>query len=142
MLAGLVIDENKPEYERSDFLMRGVLGVDQDSGSIAVGEQVRVGQTVRFHVRDAMSASEDLEAAVAQVAHGGRAASGALLFTCNGRGSNMFGVPGHDAGAISGVLASDALAGMFCGGEIGPVGTRNFLHGFTATTAVFLEPAE
>lgn len=141
VLAGLVIDENKPEYERGDFLMRGVLGVDQDSGAIAVGESVRIGQTVRFHVRDAMSASEDLEAAVAQVAHDGRAVRGALLFTCNGRGSHMFGVPDHDAGAISGALASDALAGMFCGGEIGPVGSRNFLHGFTATTAVFLEPA-
>ena len=142
VLAGLVIDENKPAYERGDFLMRGVLGVDQDSGAIAVGESVRVGQTVRFHVRDAMTASEDLEAAIAQVARDGRAASGALLFTCNGRGSHMFGVPDHDAGAISGALASDALAGMFCGGEIGPVGTKNFLHGFTATTAVFLEPAE
>ena len=140
ILAGLVIDENKPEYERGDFLMRGVLGVDEESGAIAVGESVRIGQTVRFHVRDAMTASEDLEAAVAEVARHGRVASGALLFTCNGRGSHMFGVPDHDAGAISGALASDALAGMFCGGEIGPVGTKNFLHGFTATTAVFLEP--
>ncbi len=141
ILAGLVIDENKPAYERGDFLMRGVLGVDQDSGSIAVGESVRVGQTIRFHVRDAMTASEDLEAVISRVAQDGRAVSGAVLFTCNGRGRNMFGVPDHDAGAISGALAADALAGMFCGGEIGPVGSRNFLHGFTATTAVFLEPA-
>ena len=141
VLAGLVIDENKPEYGRGDFLMRGVIGVDQESGTLAVGETVRVGQTVRFHVRDAMSASEDLETAVAQLALDGRTASGALLFTCNGRGSHMFGVPDHDAGAVAGALASDALAGMFCGGEIGPVGSKNFLHGFTATTAVFLDPA-
>lgn len=142
ILAGLVIDENKPEYERGDYLMRGVLGVDQETGAIAVGESVRVGQTVRFHVRDAMTASEDLEAVISQIAHDGRAVSGAVLFTCNGRGHNMFGVPDHDAGAISGALAADALAGMFCGGEIGPVGSKNFLHGFTATTAIFLEPSE
>ena len=140
ILAGLVIDENKPDYERGDFLMRGVLGVDQDSGSIAVGEAVRIGQTIRFHVRDAMTASDDLEAVISQIAQDGRAVSGAVLFTCNGRGRNMFGVPDHDAGAISGALAADALAGMFCGGEIGPVGSKNFLHGFTATTAIFLEP--
>jgi len=91
-------------------------------------------------VRDAMTASDDLEAVISQIAQDGRAVSGAVLFTCNGRGRNMFGVPDHDAGAISGALAADALAGMFCGGEIGPVGSKNFLHGFTATTAIFLEP--
>jgi small ligand-binding sensory domain FIST len=136
LLAGLVIDENRPTYERGDFLMRGLLGIDEESGAIAVGEEVRVGQTLRFHVRDAASADEDLREALAELA--GRRAAGALLFTCNGRGAGMFGEPGHDARLVSAAVG-EGVAGFFCGGEIGPVGGRPFLHGFTATLAVFLD---
>jgi small ligand-binding sensory domain FIST len=136
LLAGLVIDENRPSYGRGDYLVRGLLGADEDSGAIALGEEVRVGQTLRFHVRDADSADEELRAALDELE--GRRSAGALLFTCNGRGTNMFPTPDHDARLVAERLGSDALAGFFCGGEIGPVGGRNFLHGFTATLAVFL----
>jgi small ligand-binding sensory domain FIST len=138
VLIGLVIDENRPEYERGDFLVRPIIGADREAGAIAIGEHVRVGQTVRLHVRDAASADEDLRAALrAQVqALGSGGAAGALLFTCNGRGSHMFEVPDHDAGAVEDALGAPT-AGFFCAGEIGPVGGRNFLHGFTATMAVF-----
>jgi small ligand-binding sensory domain FIST len=138
VLVGLVIDENRPEYERGDFLVRPIIGADRETGAIAIGEPVRVGQTVRLQVRDAASADEDLrEVLRAQVqALGSEGAAGALLFTCNGRGSHMFDVPDHDAAAIEDSLGAPA-AGFFCAGEIGPVGGRNFLHGFTATMAVF-----
>jgi small ligand-binding sensory domain FIST len=138
VLLGIVIDENRPSYERGDFLVRPIIGADRDSGALVTGERVRVGQTVRLHVRDAASADEDLrEALRAQSqALGAQGAAGALLFTCNGRGSNMFEVPDHDAAAIEDSLGAPA-AGFFCAGEIGPVGGRNFLHGFTATMAVF-----
>jgi small ligand-binding sensory domain FIST len=138
VLIGVVIDENRPEYDRGDFLVRPIIGADRESGAIAIGEQVRVGQTVRLQVRDAASADEDLRAALrAQVqALGSDGAAGALLFTCNGRGSHMFEVPDHDAGALEDSLGAPT-AGFFCAGEIGPVGGRNFLHGFTATIAVF-----
>jgi small ligand-binding sensory domain FIST len=136
LLAGLVIDENTPEYGRGDFLMRGLLGADEDSGALAVGESMRVGQTLRFHVRDAASADRDLRQALDEVR--GEKVAGALLFTCNGRGTHMFPEAHHDASTVSEVLGSDALAGFFCGGEIGPVGGRTFLHGFTATMALFL----
>jgi small ligand-binding sensory domain FIST len=138
VLIGLVIDENRPEYERGDFLVRPIIGADRDSGAIAIGEPVRVGQTVRLQVRDAVSADEDLrEALRAQSqALGSTGAAGALLFTCNGRGSHMFDVPDHDAAAVEDSLGVPT-AGFFCAGEIGPVGGRNFLHGFTATIAVF-----
>jgi len=138
VLVGLVIDENRPEYERGDLLVRPIIGADRESGAIAIGEPVRVGQTVRLQVRDAASADEDLrEALRAQSqALGSDGAAGALLFTCNGRGSHMFEVPDHDAAAIEDSLGVPT-AGFFCAGEIGPVGGRNFLHGFTATMAVF-----
>ena len=138
LMLGLVIDENQPEYERGDFLVRPVIGADPESGSVAIGERVRVGQTVRMHVRDGASADEDLrEALGARVeAIGSGSAAGALLFTCNGRGAHMFDVPDHDANAIGDALGAP-VGGFFCAGEIGPVGGRNFLHGFTATMAIF-----
>jgi small ligand-binding sensory domain FIST len=138
VLIGLVIDENRPEYDRGDFLVRPIIGADRESGAIAIGEQVRVGQTVRLQVRDAASADEDLRAALRAQAQalGSDGAAGALLFTCNGRGSHMFEIPDHDAAAIEDSLGVPT-AGFFCAGEIGPVGGHNFLHGFTATMAVF-----
>ena len=138
LLAGLVIDENKPEYGRGDFLVRGLLGADEETGALAIGEELRVGQTLRFHVRDAESADADLREALGETLAAGHPA-GALLFTCNGRGANMFPEPSHDARLVAEVLGHQGLAGFFCGGEIGPVGGRAFLHGFTATMAVFLD---
>jgi small ligand-binding sensory domain FIST len=132
ILAGIVIDENRADYGRGDFLMRGLLGVDEGTDGLVIGAAVRVGQTVRFHVRDAASADEDLKAAL-----DGVRGEGALLFTCNGRGEHMFGEPDHDARLVTERVGTTAVAGFFCGGEIGPVGGKAFLHGFTATLAVF-----
>jgi small ligand-binding sensory domain FIST len=137
VLVGLVIDENRPEYETDDFLMRGLLGAHQGSGALVIGDMVRVGQTMRFFVRDAASADADLRRTVTAALEG-RTPAGALLFTCNGRGTNMFAQPDHDAKVVADILGTDALAGFFCGGEIGPVGGKAFLHGFTATVAIFL----
>jgi small ligand-binding sensory domain FIST len=134
LLLGIVIDENQPDYERGDFLIRGLLGADEETGALRIGERVRVGQTVRLQVRDGASADEDLHEALAGVPGD---AAGALLFTCNGRGSHMFDTPDHDARALDDALGGAPVAGFFCAGEIGPVGTRNFVHGFTATVAVF-----
>jgi small ligand-binding sensory domain FIST len=140
LMLGVVIDENQPDYRRGDYLVRPIIGVDGEAGTISLGERVRVGQTVRMQIRDGASADEDLRAALqAQLeALGGSRPAGALVFTCNGRGSHMFEVPDHDASAIEDALGAPA-GGFFCAGEIGPVGGRNFLHGFTATMAVFAD---
>jgi small ligand-binding sensory domain FIST len=138
LLLGIVIDANRPEYERGDFLVRGILGADPESGALTVGENVRVGQVVRLHVRDGESADADLRSVLARERDElGVPPAGALVFTCNGRGRNMFGVADHDAAALDEALSGAPAAGFFCAGEIGPVGARNFLHGFTATVAVF-----
>src|SRR4051812_1626957 len=138
LLLGIVIDPNQPEYKRGDFLIRGLLDVDDEDGTVTVGEQVRIGQTVRLQVRDGNSADEDLrellDRELRELRH---PPAGALLFTCNGRGSGMFGVADHDASAVDYAFAGAPAAGFFCAGEIGPVGERNFVHGFTATMAVF-----
>src|SRR3954453_18875381 len=138
LLLGVVIDPNQPEYERGDFLVRGILGVDQESGAVTVGEHVHVGQVVRLHVRDGRSADADLRRVLdRELSALAAPPAGALVFTCNGRGRGMFGQPDHDSAALDAFFGGAAAAGFFCAGEIGPVGPRNFLHGFTATLAVF-----
>ena len=139
LLLGVVIDGNKPEYIQGDFLVRGLTGADLDSGAIAVGAAVWPGQVVRLHARDADSADRDLREALGlrREALGGRRPAGSLVFTCNGRGRSMFGVPDHDADAIGDELSDAPAAGFFAAGEIGPVGGESFRHGFTTTVAVF-----
>lgn len=130
---GQVIDERKLDFERGDFLIRNVLGADQANGSIAVDDLVPVGATVQFQVRDAATADEDLNQLLA-----GREADAALMFTCNGRGMHLFGTPDHDAKVLDERVGVPA-AGFFAAGEFGPVGGRNFVHGFTASIALFRE---
>jgi small ligand-binding sensory domain FIST len=139
VLLGIVINEYRAELHQGDFLVRGIAGADAASGAIAVGDEVEVGQTVQFHVRDAQSADEDLRHTLEReaAALGGRQAAGALLFTCTGRGSRMFSEPDHDAGLVAKQLGEIPVAGFFCDGELGPVGGQNFLHTFTASIAVF-----
>ena len=139
LLIGVVIDGGKPEYEQGDFLVRGVLGADPESGALVVGAHVEPGQVVRLHARDAESADEDLrqELQLRVRALAGEPPAGALVFSCNGRGSAMFGLPDHDAMAVERELSGAPTAGFFAAGEIGPVGGRSFVHGFTATLAVF-----
>ncbi len=131
---GVVVDEHKAEFGRGDFLVRSLLGADQESGALQVGDRVSVGQTIQFHVRDAAAADEDLRELLTGVD-----ADGALLFTCNGRGRHLFGTADHDAGLVERMLGPIPVAGCFCAGEIGPVGGQNFLHGFTASLALFGE---
>jgi small ligand-binding sensory domain FIST len=133
---GRVTNEYQDQFGRGDFLVRNVIGVDGENGAIAVGDYVRTGQTVQFHLRDAASADEDLRELLKRVNDEGRPAA-ALLFTCNGRGTRLFDAPHHDAGAVRDVLGDIPLAGFFAQGEIGPIGARSYVHGFTASLAVF-----
>jgi small ligand-binding sensory domain FIST len=138
---GRVIEAvGKTELGSGDFLVRGVAGVDPQTGAIALGDPVEVGEIVQFHVRDAASADRDLRALLErEVGALGARAAGGLLFTCNGRGSRLFEEPDHDARLVSQALGDAPLAGFFCAGELGPVGGKNFLHGFTASLAMFVE---
>ncbi|HUR75798.1 MAG TPA: FIST N-terminal domain-containing protein [Sporichthya sp.] len=138
---GIAMDEYAEEHERGDFLIRGVAGLHPDRGSIVVGDIVDVGRTVRFQVRDADAAHDELEAVLARFRTDVGSAPGALLFSCNGRGASMFGSADHDPKAVATGLAASAVAGFFAGGEIGPVGGRNHLHGFTASILAFGGPS-
>lgn len=135
---GIVIDEHRSHFDRGDFLVRNLVGADQTTGAVAIGDVVQEGQTVQFHLRDAQAASEDLNLLLAaDRTHHGNAPLGALVFSCCGRGQGLFGRLNHDSEAVMERLGSIPVAGFFAQGEIGPVGGRNFLHGYTASLAIF-----
>ena len=141
LMIGRVIDEYKERFGRGDFLIRHILMIDYESGYIAINDpQVRVGQTVQFHVHDKKTAQEDFQLMLeGQKLHG--PAGGALLFSCNGRGRDFFCKPNADAHLVHEALGDVPLAGFFAAGELGPVGSDNFMHGHSASLIVFRSPA-
>jgi len=138
---GLVVNEYLDEFHRGDFLVRNLLGGDPNSGVLAVGALPRMGQTIQFQRRDAAAASEDLSELLAR-AKADLAKTeiyGGCLFCCNGRGKNLFGRASHDSELVQAHFGPTGIAGIFCNGEIGPIGDKNFLHGFTASIALFVK---
>jgi len=133
---GRVVSEYQERFEQGDFLVRNVIGSDP-SGAIAVTDYIRVGQTVQFHVRDQESADAELKQLLAAAKKQKPHPLGGLLFTCNGRGTRLFSQPHHDAAAIEKALGKIPIAGFFAQGELGPIGKQNFMHGFTASIALF-----
>lgn len=134
---GRVMDEYREGFARGDFLVRNVIGADPKTGAIAIGDYVRAGQTVQFHVRDGATADEDLRALLSvSKAREATPPAGALLFTCNGRGTRLFAEPHHDAAALQTAWSELPVAGLFAQGELGPIAGRNFVHGFTASVAL------
>jgi small ligand-binding sensory domain FIST len=137
---GRVLNEYRGEFQRGDFLVRNVLALERETGSLAITDRVRVGQTVQFHVRDAATADEDLRALLRlDLSAHDRQPGGVLLFSCNGRGTRLFPEPHHDARTVRAEAGDIPLAGFFAQGELGPVGGKNFIHGFTASVALFEE---
>ncbi|HEV2210994.1 MAG TPA: FIST N-terminal domain-containing protein [Verrucomicrobiae bacterium] len=141
LFIGLVVNEYLEDFHRGDFLVRNLLGADPNSGSIAVGALPRLGQTVQFQRRSASAATEDMEALLSRTRTrvGDRMVYGGCLCCCNGRGQNLFGQPSHDARMVQERLGPLGLTGFFCNGELGPVGDKNFLHGYTASLALFVK---
>ncbi|MBI5817925.1 MAG: FIST C-terminal domain-containing protein [Verrucomicrobia bacterium] len=144
LFVGRVINEYQSEFHRGDFLIRNIVGLDPNNGAIAIGDrEIRPGQTIQFQLRDGATANEDMremiekqEASLAKHPPGG-----ALIFSCLGRGENLFGKPNHDVNLIREKIGPLPLAGFFCNGEIGPVGDKVFVHGFTSVIALF-EPVD
>jgi small ligand-binding sensory domain FIST len=141
LFIGLVMNEYLEDFHRGDFLVRNLIGGDPNSGVLAVAALPRTGQTIQFHRRDAVAANEDmgelLEHAKEKI--GGATIYGGCLCCCNGRGKNLFGAPNHDAELVQKELGPIGLSGFYGNGEIGPVGEKNYLHGFTASLALFVK---
>jgi len=139
LFLGIAMNEDREQYQRGDFLVRNLIGVDPDSGALAVGGTLMENAVVQFHLRDAKTSAEDLEELLAgyRSAHPMDRPSGSLLFSCLGRGQHLYGTPDHDSTTFRRYLGEVALGGFFCNGEIGPVHGRTFLHGYTSSFAIF-----
>lgn len=138
LLVGIAMDEYTHDFGRGDFLVRPVIGIDQESGAVGIGDRIRTGQTIQLHLRDVKTAAEDLTELLKKFKKKHPAdIRGALVFSCNGRGEGLFGEPDHDIKLIQKHLGPVPAAGFFCAGEIGPIGGKNFIHGFTDSIVVF-----
>jgi small ligand-binding sensory domain FIST len=140
LFLGIAMHEDRMQYEQGDWLIRNIAGMDPATGAIWVGATLREKQIVQFHLRDARTAEEDLDRVLNRLHNqsAGEPPMGALLFSCTGRGRGLFGAAGHDSGMFHQRLGPVPLGGFFCNGEIGPVGGRTFLHGYTSAFAVFI----
>jgi small ligand-binding sensory domain FIST len=141
LFVGLVVNEYRDEFHRGDFLIRNLIGADPNSGTIAIGAYPRPGQTMQFQCRIASAGTADIAALLRRARNrlAGKPIYGGCLCSCNGRGKRLFGQPNHDARHVQEYLGPLGLAGFFCNGELGPVGEKNFLHGYTASLALFVK---
>lgn len=144
LFIGIVGDEFKLQLKPGDFLIRNLVGVDPKYGAIAVGDKIRAGQRVRFHLRDAKASADDLETLLTNYCNekSDTASSvGALMFSCMGRGEGLYGKPNFDSQLFLDYVTDIPVAGFFCNGEIGQVGSTTFLHGYTSVFGIFSQPA-
>jgi small ligand-binding sensory domain FIST len=139
LFAGIAASEYVAELKRGDFLVRNLLGADPDTGAVAIGARARTGQTLQYQLRDKLTAHADLVELANQYGYGLGTPFAALVFSCNGRGQRFFEVPNHDAATVAEIFGPIASAGFFCNGEIGPIGNASYLHGYTASIALFCE---
>jgi small ligand-binding sensory domain FIST len=138
LFLGVVMDHFEDEPAIGDFLIRNVLGADQEKGIISIGEMLQEGQTVQFHLRDSQTSSENLTKMLQSYDNNltNEEGAGALLFSCLGRGSYLYGKPDHDTNLFVERLGDLPLTGFFCNGEIGPVGESTYIHGYTSAFGI------
>lgn len=138
LFVGIAQSEFKQQLEQGDFLIRNLLGVDPRAGAVAIGDRVRPGQRIQFHLRDADASAIDLETLLRryQAQSGQASAAGALMFSCLGRGAGLYGKPNFDSALFQRYIAHTPVSGFFCNGEIGPVGSTTFLHGYTSVFGI------
>lgn len=145
LFLGILMDPFKTDPKQGDFLVRNIIGVDPKKGILAIGAALRNGQTVQFHLRDAATSHDDMSlmlsksqsAQLRTMAPGNPSESGAMLFSCLGRGQRLYGEPNHDSALFKSLIGDIPVGGFFCNGEIGPVGGKTYLHGYTSSIAVF-----
>lgn len=140
LFVGIAQNEFKLNLEHGDFLIRVLLGVDPKMGAIAIGDRVRPGQRIQFHLRDAEASADDLELMLKrhhkETLLNPTAPAAALLFACLGRGQGLYGEPNFDSRLFNRYFSNVPLSGFFCNGEIGPIGSSTFLHGYTSVFGI------
>ena len=139
LFLGVVMDPLNDSPQLGDYLIRNIIGADHERGALAIGEMLKEGQTVQFHLRDAETSAQDLDALLTRYAseHPIYEDTGALLFSCLGRGEYLYGRPDHDTDMFREKVSTMPLTGFFCNGEIGQVGGTTYVHGYTSSFGIF-----
>ena len=144
LFVGMAQSEFKMTLEPGDFLIRQPMGIDPRVGALAIGDRVRPGQRIQFHLRDAQTSADDLDILLKryQLEQSNQTSSavGALMFSCLGRGRSLYDEPDFDSGLFTRTVPNIPLGGFFCNGEIGPVGGASFIHGFTSVFGILRQP--
>ena len=138
LFLGVVMDPFESSPGIGDFLIRNIVGANPDAGQLAVGQMLREGQLVQFHLRDAQTSTENLSNMLDEyqsTPFGPE--TGALMFSCLGRGKYLYEEPDHDTDLFKEKIGDLPLTGFFCNGEIGPVSGSTFLHGYTSSFGIF-----
>lgn len=138
LFVGLVMDENRHQFERGDFLIRNIMGIDETSGALIIGALLQMGQTLQFQLRDAETSKEDLKILLGKLKHKERpkTSEGAILVSCCGRGKGLYGELDHDVKIIQAMRGPIPLSGFFANGEFGPVDNKNHVHGYTSSLTI------
>lgn len=143
LCVGVVVDHEQQRYRRGDFLVRDILGIEEDSGIVCVATELRENLVVQFHLRDRETSARDVDDLLGRYAgQTGSPPAGSLMFSCMGRGSSLYGEADHDTGAFRRHLGGVPLGGFFCGGEIGPLHGRTFVHGYTSSFGLFRDRSD
>ena len=140
LFVGVAQTEFKMSLGAGDFLVRNLMGYDPKEGALAIGDRIRPGQRLQFHLRDAETSEEDLRSLLKQHQDGlsdKPQPIGALMFACLGRGESLYEEKNFDSQLFTEALGMMPIAGFFCNGEIGPVGDSTYLHGFTSVFGIF-----
>lgn len=141
LFVGVAQSEFKQDLEQGDFLIRNLLGVDPRVGALAIGDRVRPGQRIQFHLRDATTSADDLDALLQRYTTQTKASPiGALMFACMGRGEYLYKQSNFDSGLLSHYFEHLPVGGFFCNGEIGPIGNTTFIHGYTSVFGIVRQP--
>lgn len=135
LFIGTVMHDQQEVYEHGDFLIHRIVGIDPDVQAVAVDTELPEGSIVQFHLRDAEASTEDLQESLSKLQYG--SPMGALLFSCMGRGEDLYGVSGHDTKLFHEQIGSVPMGGFFSNGEFGPAQGQTFLHSYTSAFGLF-----
>ncbi|NEQ97502.1 MAG: hypothetical protein F6K30_12390 [Cyanothece sp. SIO2G6] len=143
LFVGIAQSEFKTVLEPGDFLIRNPMGIDPQLGALAIGDRVRPGQRIQFHLRDATTSADDLDALLhryCQQTSTETETAAALMFSCLGRGEGLYNKANFDSGLFHRMFKDTPVSGFFCSGEIGPVGDTTFIHGYTSVFGILRQP--
>ncbi len=120
--------------DTGDYLVRNLLGVDENNNLLAIGEMLSTGQPLQFCRRDPAGAEADLRRMLRELKARAPQPKGGVYYSCVGRGPNLFGAESGELRIIQEELGDLPLTGFYCNGEI----SHNRLYGYTGVLTLFL----